>query len=70
MQVREPASLKRKYGSCYETVDAKGKGGMPGFINTDQHAAMSPMRRYAGRIMEASGKAKSRLLDRLAADAK
>ena len=42
--------LKRKYGSGYERIDAKGKIVIPGFINTHQHAAMSLLRGYADDI--------------------
>ena len=39
--------LKRKYGTGYEKIDAKGKIVIPGLINTHQHAAMSLLRGYA-----------------------
>ncbi len=47
IDVGKTCELKRKYGTGYEKVDAKGKVVTPGLINTHQHAAMSLLRGYA-----------------------
>jgi len=45
--VGKTQKLKRKYGTGYEKIDAKGMVIIPGLINTHQHAAMSLLRGYA-----------------------
>ena len=47
VEVGKTQKLKRKYGTGYEKIDAKGKVVTPGLINTHQHAAMSLLRGYA-----------------------
>jgi len=47
IDVGKNRDLKRKYGTGYEKVDAKGKVVIPGLVNTHQHAAMSLLRGYA-----------------------
>jgi 5-methylthioadenosine/S-adenosylhomocysteine deaminase len=47
IEVGKTSEIKRKYGSGYEKIDAKGKIVMPGLVNTHQHAAMSLLRGYS-----------------------
>jgi 5-methylthioadenosine/S-adenosylhomocysteine deaminase len=45
--IGKTSTLKRKYHTGYEKIDATNKIVMPGLINTHQHAAMSLLRGYA-----------------------
>jgi len=47
IDVGKNRDLKRKYGTGYEKIDAKGKVVIPGLVNTHQHAGMSLLRGYA-----------------------